>query len=170
MRQITDAAADPGGEQSEDGELPEIEMQQQPLRRPQAAHHGTGVEMPLHIAPGSEGHGHRRQHHGQQGRETEELLCPIERGTNLRPTVLRVFYALTTLQARFDVELIALDECRIAGHQQAIADAAADLQQTGRRQIGEIHQQARGDAEEIDAAIGFQGQHGSDAQRRLPDA
>jgi hypothetical protein len=37
------------------------------------------------------------------------------------------------------------------------------------RQIVEVHQQARRDAEEIDAAIRLQGQHGIDAQRTLPD-
>jgi hypothetical protein len=39
---------------AEDGELPEIEAQEQPLRRAQTTHHGAGVEVALHIAAGRE--------------------------------------------------------------------------------------------------------------------
>jgi hypothetical protein len=125
--------------------------------------------MTLHVTTRGKRHGDCRQDHRQQRGEAEELLRPIERGADLWPTVLRVFYPLPAPQLWFDLTLEALDQRQLAGQQQAVGDTAADLQQGRCRQIVEVHQQARRDAEEIDAAIGLQGQHGVDAQRALPD-
>jgi hypothetical protein len=125
--------------------------------------------MTLDIASRRQRHRHRRQHHRQQRRQAEEFLRPFERGTDLRAAVLRVFDPLPTRQAWLEVALETLHQRQVAGQQQAVADAAADLQQGGGRQIVEVHQQARRDAEEVDAAIRLQRQHGIDAQRTLPD-
>ena len=125
--------------------------------------------MALDVAPRRQRHGHGGQDDGQQRRQTEELLRPFERDTDLRPAVLRVFDPFAARQARLDLALEALHDLLVAGQQQAVADPATHLQQAGRRQIVEVHQQAWGNAEKIDTAIRFQRQHRIDTQQALAD-
>ncbi|KFB67479.1 MAG: hypothetical protein CAPSK01_002920 [Candidatus Accumulibacter vicinus] len=169
MGEVAERAANARREYAEHGKLAQVQAQQQGLCRAQTAHHGAGVEMALPVASRRQRHRHRRQHHRQQRRKTKEFLRPFERGTDLRAAVLRVFDALPTRQAWLEVALKTFHQRLLASQQQAVADAAADLQQGGGRQIVEVHQQARRDAEEVDAAIRFQRQDGIEAQSTLPD-
>jgi hypothetical protein len=76
---------------------------------------------------------------------------------------------LSAHQLRLNFALKAPDHSQVASHQQAISDTAANLQQIRGRQVFEVHQQAWRNAEEVDAAIGLQGQQRIDMQRTLPD-
>ena len=169
MREITECAAEQRGEQAEQRELGEKNAQQKALRRTQATHHRAGVEVTLHITARCQRDGDRGEHHGKQRRQAKELLRAIERRADFGTRVLRILDALAACQRFLDARTKRGDHRRFAGQQQAMANPTARLNQRGRWQVGEIHQQARRDGKEIDAAIGLERQHGADAQGLLAD-
>jgi hypothetical protein len=58
-----------------------MQAQQPAVRHAQAAHHGAGIEMALHVAAAGHGHRHRGKDHGQHRRQTKKALGPIQRRT-----------------------------------------------------------------------------------------
>ena len=158
MGDVTSRAAERGSEQGHPGEQRHMQPDQASLRDAQAAHHGAGIEMALHVAVGRLGNRDRGEDHGQQRGEAEKALRPVKGAANFGARVGGVLESLAAAETRFDPGAEAGDGARLAGHHQPVSDARPGLDEAGRRKVVEVHQQARGQAEEIDAAIGFESQ------------
>lgn len=118
MREVTESAAEQHRKQTEQRELGKKNAQQKALRRAQTAHHRTGVEVALHIAARRQRDGDCGKHHGEQRRETEKLLCAIERRADFRASILRILDTLAARQSLLDVRTKSGDCFRFAGQQQ----------------------------------------------------
>jgi hypothetical protein len=71
-----------------------MEAQQPAVRHAQAAHHGTGIEMALHVTAGRHRRRHRRQDHRQQGGQPQKALGPVQHAANLGPGIAGIFQPL----------------------------------------------------------------------------
>ena len=115
--------------------------------------------MALHVTPRGQRHGHRRQHHGQHRRQAKEFLRPVKRAADFGAGVFGVLDALAPPQLFFGGGTKQRQRFRLTGQQQAIGDATPRLLQSCCGQIGKIHHQARGQADEVQPAIRFLTEH-----------
>jgi hypothetical protein len=164
---VTDGHAHRAGGHADVDELQRKQAKDVGLRQPQAAHHGAGVEVAQREAPGRRGHRHRRDHRGQQCHQRQEAFGPLQGALHLGPAAFERFELLTAAQLAAHGAGEGLDLRPLARHQQAVGDAAAGLDQLGRRQVGEVEHHARRKVDELRAAVGLDGDEPLDAEGLL---
>ena len=141
-----------------------MQQDEAPLGHAQATHDGAGIKMALHVAPCRQRYGDGRKHHGQQGRQAEKTLRPVQRTTNLRSGILGIFEPLTAGEQRFSPTPEPGNRPLVAGNQQAITDSRTRLHQPTGCNVVKMHHQARREAEKIEPAIRLHGQNGAHRQ------
>jgi hypothetical protein len=159
------AAARQRGGKAEDQEFAAVDQQQLRSRRPHAAHHRAAIKMPPHVAFGGQRHGHGGEDYRQQGGEAQEALCPLGDVADFGPRVVQAFDLFAAPELRVGPGLICLYVGSLAGQVQAVANAAAVLDQAGCRQVGQVDHQPRRQGEHVHAAIGLHGQDGAASHR-----
>ena len=146
-----------------------MQAQQPAVRHAQAAHDGTGIEMALHVAPAGQGDGDGGEDDGQHRCQAQKAFGPVDRRADFRPRVGHLLQPFAAGQSPAQPVTKRSDRAVLAGDQQSVTDPRTGLHQPGGRNVVHVHQQARRQAEEIDAAIRFLDEDGGDEKLPAPD-
>ena len=133
----------------------------------EAAHHRRGIEMPSQIARRCQRDCDGREHDCDQRRQAEKLVRPLERLAHFGPQIANRFQALSALQTllRPGAECVGFASRK----QQAIRRAIAGLQQLGRRNVVEVHQELRPQRKQAAGDLGVLLHDRADLQRPIAD-
>jgi hypothetical protein len=155
LRGVARDAAEHAPRESEQRELPCVQREDVRLRGTQATHHRRGIRLALREAARGERDRDRGEHHRKERGEAEEALRALERGAHLAAGIAHAFHALAPPEPRRHRRAVARDGRRISRDEQAIGDAAADLDEAGGGKVRLVHEHARRDAEVLEHAVGL---------------
>ena len=150
-----DQHADRACDEAQQHQFTHVDAHQRALTGTEAAHHRGAGKMPLAVAARGHGHGDGGEHHRHQRGETEEAASAIQRGSHLRTCVLDRLQSLPACECGACGGGETFDRSGITGDDQAIAEAAAFLQQPRGGQVGEIEESLGRHVEIIERGVGF---------------
>jgi len=136
LRGTTNGDPGRGGCRTEHREDRGIQPDHQALARAEAAQDGTGIEVPLKIAPRGERDRGRREQHAGQRRQVEIFFSAVERRAQLRTRVAHPFEAAARHEPRLRPGSVRVDRRAVARDLQLIPHPAAALHQPRRREVG----------------------------------
>ena len=153
MRRIAECHAEQASGNADHDELECEQPEDVGLRQPEAAHHRARIQMTLREPARCGRNGHRGDHRREQRDQREKALRTFQRPLHFRTPTLERLEPLPALQVAFDRSFKRLHRRSLARGEQAIGGPAADGNQLGRRQVGQVDHDARRKVDEAGTAV-----------------